>query len=42
MLLGSDGALRRLQDVGTDRDYRKQKDGMTASDHAPVMADLDA
>ena len=25
----------------TDREYRKKKDGLTASDHAPVIADLD-
>ena len=38
-------ATRRLQErvknVETDRDYRKKKEGLTASDHAPVMADLD-
>lgn len=25
----------------TDRDYRKKKEGLTASDHAPVIAELD-
>jgi exonuclease III len=30
-----------VQDVSIDRDYRKKKDGLTASDHAPVMADLE-
>ena len=27
---------------GPGRDYRKKKDGLTASDHAPVWVDLDA
>jgi exodeoxyribonuclease-3 len=29
-----------LEDVIIDRDFRKKQDGMTASDHAPVYADL--
>ena len=37
-------ATRPLQDIVTDvtidRDYRKKKEGMIASDHAPVFADL--
>ena len=31
----------RVREVTIDRDYRKKKDGMTASDHAPVMATLE-
>jgi exonuclease III len=27
--------------VEIDRDYRKKKEGLTASDHAPVFADLE-
>jgi hypothetical protein len=27
--------------VEIDREYRKKKDGLTASDHAPVIMDLD-
>ncbi len=38
-------ATKPLQDlvkeVTIDRDYRKKKEGMIASDHAPVFADLD-
>lgn len=31
----------RVASVSIDRDYRKKKDGLTASDHAPVIAELD-
>jgi len=40
-LLASQPALQRLQSVEIDRDYRKKKDGLTPSDHAPVIAVLD-
>jgi exodeoxyribonuclease-3 len=40
-LLASRSAMERLRAVEIDRDYRKKKDGLTASDHAPVIADLD-
>lgn len=40
-LLGTRAVLQRVVEVGTDRDYRKKKDGLTASDHAPVIATLD-
>ena len=34
-------ALRaNVHAVEIDRDYRKKKEGLTASDHAPVFADL--
>jgi exonuclease III len=39
-LLGTGPVLERVRSVETDRDYRKKKDGLTASDHAPVMAEL--
>ncbi|NNL84674.1 MAG: exodeoxyribonuclease III [Myxococcales bacterium] len=39
-LLGTGSAAERLQSVEIDREYRKKKDGLTASDHAPVIADL--
>ncbi len=39
-LLGSPPVARRVAAVEIDRDYRKKKDGLTASDHAPVIADL--
>ena len=41
LLLGTDAIRERLVEVGTDRDYRKKQQGMTASDHAPVIAELD-
>ncbi len=41
-LLGSRGVAGRAAKVWTDRDYRKKKDGMIASDHAPVIVDVDA
>jgi exodeoxyribonuclease-3 len=40
-LLASAPLRDRLRVVGIDRDYRKKPDGLTASDHAPVYADLD-
>lgn len=40
-LLGTDAVVDRLRSVEIDRDFRKKKDGLTASDHAPVMAVLD-
>jgi len=39
-LLANPPALARVQSVSIDRDFRKKKDGLTPSDHAPVFADL--
>lgn len=39
-LLGTAPVVERLKAVRVDREYRKKIDGMTASDHAPVIADL--
>jgi len=39
-LLATEAVAGRVRSVEIDRDYRKKKDGLTASDHAPVMADL--
>ncbi len=39
-LLASPGISDRVTHVETDRDYRKKKDDLSASDHAPVLADL--
>ncbi len=39
-LLGSRSVQERLLDVEIDREYRKKKEGLTASDHAPVIAHL--
>lgn len=41
LLLGSASVKDRVQEVKIDRDFRKKHNGLTASDHAPVYADLD-
>jgi len=41
LLLATPAVLARVKSVEIDRDYRKKKDGLTASDHAPVIVDLD-
>ena len=41
-LLASRVVAQRLQRVEIDRAYRKKQEGLTASDHAPVIADLAA
>jgi exodeoxyribonuclease-3 len=40
-LLATRSVLTRVRSVEIDRDYRKKKEGLTPSDHAPVMADLE-
>lgn len=40
-LLGTGPLVSRLRSVEIDRDYRKKIEGLTPSDHAPVIADLD-
>jgi len=40
LLLANPAALARVEAVAIDRDFRKKKDGLTPSDHAPVFADL--
>ena len=39
-LLGTKSVLAGVEHVTIDREYRKKKEGMIASDHAPVYADL--
>ena len=39
-LLATPPAAARVQKVEIDRDYRKKKDGLIPSDHAPVIAEL--
>jgi len=39
-LLGTPSIRSRLLDCMVDREWRKKKDGLTASDHAPVIATL--
>ncbi len=41
LILATPAARSRIRRVEIDRDYRKKKDGLTASDHAPVIAELD-
>ncbi len=41
LLLGSGSVRERVREVEIDRDFRKKQNGLTASDHAPVYADLD-
>lgn len=40
-LLATPDVAARVRHAEIDRDYRKKKDGLTASDHAPVFADLE-
>ena len=40
-LLATAPVVGRLTEVTIDREYRKKQEGMIASDHAPVFADLD-
>lgn len=39
-VLGTRSVAERVLAAEIDRDYRKKKDGLTASDHAPVWVDL--
>jgi len=40
-LLGTAPVLARLRSVTIDREWRKKQAGLTASDHAPVIAELE-
>jgi len=40
-LLGANGVAESVRNVEIDREYRKKQEGLTASDHAPVFADLE-
>ncbi len=40
-LLGTSATVQHTREVVIDREFRKKQDGLTASDHAPVYADLD-
>ena len=40
-LLGGPGSVQRLRSAEIDRVYRKKRGDLTASDHAPVMAEID-
>ncbi len=39
-LLATESVRARIREVQIDRDYRKKLEGLTPSDHAPVIADL--
>jgi exodeoxyribonuclease-3 len=41
LVLATEAVASRVRSAEIDRDYRKKKDGMVASDHAPVLIDLD-
>ena len=41
LLLGTPPVAARLRHIEIDREYRKKQAGLTASDHAPVVADLE-
>jgi exodeoxyribonuclease-3 len=40
LLLATPSLMRRLTSVEIDRDFRKKKDGLVPSDHAPVLMDV--
>jgi exodeoxyribonuclease-3 len=40
LLLATPPLMERVRAVEIDREYRKKKDGLTASDHAPVIAEI--
>ena len=40
-LLATAPVRKRLRTVRIDREFRKKREGLTPSDHAPVIADLD-
>ncbi|MBM4266001.1 MAG: exodeoxyribonuclease III [Deltaproteobacteria bacterium] len=40
-LLATPTVMKRVRSVEIDRDYRKKKDALVPSDHAPVLADLE-
>ena len=39
-LRGTARVMERVKAVEIDRDYRKKKEGLTPSEHAPVMAEI--
>jgi exodeoxyribonuclease-3 len=41
MVLATKPVLDRVKGVEIDRDYRKKKEGLTASDHAPVLVEIE-
>ncbi len=41
LILGTADVAERVRSIEIDREYRKKQEGLTASDHAPVIVDLD-
>jgi exodeoxyribonuclease-3 len=41
LVLGTPRVQERVRSIEIDRDYRKKKDGLIASDHAPVILELE-
>lgn len=41
LLLGTASVAARVRSAEIDREFRKKQDGLTASDHAPVMVDIE-
>ena len=41
LVLGTRRIHERVRSIEVDRDYRKKKDGLIASDHAPVILELE-
>ena len=41
LMLGTAAVAQRLQSAMIDREFRKKQDGLTASDHAPVIVDIE-
>lgn len=39
-IMASDAAMAKITSVTIDREYRKKQQGLTASDHAPVLAEI--
>jgi exodeoxyribonuclease-3 len=41
LMLATDPVLERVREITVDRDWRKKHEGLTPSDHAPVVAELE-
>lgn len=41
LMLATEPVMRRVRSVEIDRDFRKKKEGLLPSDHAPVFVDLE-
>lgn len=41
LILATSPLASKIRNIEIDRDYRKKKEGLTASDHAPVFCDVD-